>query len=156
MRQGGFMKLSILGYCAACMLIMLFAAYVLAAPQAGGYHLLKKIPFGAAPGGSEYFDYINFDAAARRVYLSHGTEFIVVNADKGDTIGTIDGLKRSHGVAVVPEVNRGFISDGGAAQIVMFDLKTLKTIGQIKGEADADSIIYDPFSKDVFVFNGNP
>src|ERR1700751_5508589 len=71
------------------------------------------------------------------------------------TVGTIGGLKRSHGVALVPEVNRGFISDGGAAQIVMFDLKTLKTIGQIKGEEDADSIIYDPSSKDVFVFNGN-
>ena len=150
------MKLSILGYCAACMLIMLFAAYVLAAPQAGGYHLLKKIPFGAAPGGSEYFDYINFDSASRRVYLSHGTEFLVVDADEGAIVGAISGLKRDHGVALVPEVKRGFISDGGAAQIVMFDLKTLKTIGQIKGEDDADSIIYDPASKRVFVFNGNP
>ena len=85
----------------------------------------------------------------RRVYLSHGTEFIVVDADKGTTVGTIPGFKRDHGVALVPEVNRGFISDGGAAQIVMFDLKTLKTISQIKGEEDADSIIYDPFSKGV-------
>ena len=57
---------------------------------------------------------------------------------------------------MVPELNRGFISDGGAGQIVMIDLKTLKTIGQIKGEADADSITYDPASKRVFVFNGSP
>jgi YVTN family beta-propeller protein len=63
-------------------------------------------------------------------------------------------MKRDHGVALVPEVNRGFISDGGAAQIIMFDLKTLKTIGQIKGENDADWILYDPASKRVFVFNG--
>src|SRR6267143_2854138 len=136
--------------------ILLIGAYALAVSPAGGYHLLKKISFGAAPGGSEYFDYINFDAIARRVYLSHGTEFIVVDADEGTTVGTISGLKRSHGVALVPEVNRGFISDGGAAQIVIFDLKTLKTIGQIKGEEDADFITYDPASKHVFVYNGTP
>jgi len=149
------MRFPILGYCAVCMLIVSLGAFVLAAPPAGNYHLLKKISFGAAPGGIEYFDYLNFDPTARRVYISHGTEFIVVDADKGTTLGTISGLKRDHGVALVPEVGRGFISDGGAAQIVMFDLKTLKTIGVIKGEDDADSIIYDPASKHVFVFNGN-
>jgi YVTN family beta-propeller protein len=134
--------------------ILLLGAYAFAGPQKGGYHLLKKVPFGAAPGSTEYFDYINFDAAARRAYLSHGTEFIVFDADKGTTVGTIPGFKRNHGVALVPEVNRGFITDGSAAQIVMIDLKTLKTLGEIKGENDADSIFYDPASKHVFVFNG--
>jgi YVTN family beta-propeller protein len=136
--------------------ILLIGACVLAESPVGGYHLLKKIPFGAAPGDSEYFDYINIDATARRVYLAHGTEFIVVDAEEGATVGTISGLKRSHGVALVPELNRGFISDGSAGQIVVFDLKTLKTVGQIKGEAGADSIIYDPASKRVFAFNGTP
>src|SRR5216684_894773 len=150
------MKFSGFGRVALGLSILLLGAYALAVSAAGGYHLIKKVPFGAAPGGSEYFDYVNFDAASRRVYLSHGTEFIVVDADKGTTVGTISGFKRSHGVALVPELNRGFISDGGAAQIVIFDLKTLKTIGQIKGEDDADSIIYDPASKHVFVFNGTP
>src|SRR5260370_5316513 len=150
------MKLSCSRRLRLALSILLIGGYALAVPPTGGYHLLKKIPFGAAPGGSEYFDYINFDAAARRVYLSHGTEFIVVDADEGTTVGTIPGLKRSHGVALVPELNRGFISDGGAAQIVIFDLKTLKTIGQIKGEEDADFITYDPASKHVFVFNGTP
>jgi hypothetical protein len=149
------MKLSNHGYFAACVLILSVGAYVLAAPQTATYHLLKKVPFGAAPGGTEYFDYINFDSGSRRVYLSHGTEFLVLDADKGTTLGTISGMKRDHGVALVPEVNRGFISDGGAAQIIMFDLKTLKTIGQIKGENDADWILYDPASKRVFVFNGD-
>src|SRR5438270_7822799 len=135
---------------------LLSGVCALALSPAAGYHLLKKIPFGAAPGGSEYFDYINFDSAARRVYLSHGTEFLVVEADAGTTVGTISGLKRCHGVALVPELNRGFISDEGAGQIVMIDLKTLKTIGQINGQEDADSITYDPASKHVFVFNGSP
>jgi len=149
------MKLSILRYLAVSASIILLGATILAAVPAGGYHLLKKFSFGAAPGGSEYFDYINVDAAARRVYLSHGAEFIVVDADKGDTLGVISGLKRGHGIALVPELNRGFISDGGAAQIVIIDLKTLKTTGQIDGANGADSIIYDPSSKHVFVFSGS-
>jgi len=121
-----------------------------------GYHLIKTIPFGAAPGGSEYFDYINFDAAARRIYLSHGTEFLVVDADSGRLAGTVTGLKRVHGVALVPELGRGFISDGDAGHAVIFDLKTFKIIGHLKADKDADSILYDPASKRIFVFNGEP
>src|SRR5258707_11552131 len=117
---------------------LLFCAYVLAF-QGGAYHLLRKIPLGAGEGGGEYFDYITFDAAARHVYLSHSTEVKVLNADSGSIVGTITGLKRDHGVALVPELGRGFITDGDAKQVVMFDLKTLKITGQIKGEADADS-----------------
>ncbi|MCU1338436.1 MAG: hypothetical protein JWO19_4017 [Bryobacterales bacterium] len=130
--------------------------YIVAAPPPGGYHLIKKIPLGAAEGGGEYFDYITVDAAARRVYLSHGTEVIVLNADSGDVVGKITGLKRDHGVALVPELGRGFISDGDSGQTVIFDLKTLAKIGQVKAEADADSILYDPASKHIFVFNGEP
>jgi YVTN family beta-propeller protein len=135
--------------------LILLGAGIMALAAATNYHMIKKISFGAAEGGREYFDYINVDAAARRAYLSHGTEFLVVNLDTGDLVGKVTGLKRDHGVALVPELGRGFISDGDAAQIVIFDLKTFKTVGQIKGEPDADSIIYDPASKRVFVFNGD-
>jgi DNA-binding beta-propeller fold protein YncE len=134
----------------------LFGASVFAFQSAGGYHLLKTIPLGAAPGGGEYFDYITFDAAARRVYASHGTEVKVVDADSGAVIGAITGTKRNHGVALVPDLGRGFISDGDAAETVIFDLKTFARTGQVKGEKDADSILFDPASKRVFVFNGDP
>ncbi|HUJ51673.1 MAG TPA: hypothetical protein VLW25_15795 [Bryobacteraceae bacterium] len=123
--------------------------------QSPGYHLLKKISFPAAEGGREYFDYITFDSAARRIYLSHGTEVLVLEAGTGALAGKITGLKRCHGVVLVPDVGRGFITDGDAAEIVMFDIKTLKTIGRIKGEPDADAIRYDPASKHIFVFNGD-
>jgi YVTN family beta-propeller protein len=135
--------------------ILSVGAFLLPASPTGGYHLLKTIPLGAAEGGNEYFDYITVDSTNRRAYLSHGTEFLIVNADTGAVLGTITGMKRNHGVALVPDLNRGFISDGDAAQIVIFDLKTLKRIGEVKGEPDADSIIYDPASKHVFVFNGD-
>jgi len=125
------------------------------AQPAAHYHLLKKIPLGAAPGGGEYFDYITVDAAARRVYLSHGTEVKVVDADSGALVGTIGGLKRCHGVLLVKDVGKGFITDGDAAKVLVFDIATLKVIGEVKSEPDTDSIFYDPASKRVFTFNGD-
>ena len=121
----------------------------------GGYHLAKTYKLGAAPGGKEYFDYITVDAEARRVYLSHGTEVLVVNADTGALVGKISGLQRDHGVVLVKDLDRGFISDGDAGAVVIFDPKTLKTISTVKAADDADCIIYDPASGNVFTFNGD-
>ncbi|PYT14678.1 MAG: hypothetical protein DMG59_16520, partial [Acidobacteria bacterium] len=87
------MKLSSLALLAAG-LCLLAGIYLFAFQPAGGYHLLKKIPLGAAAGGGEYFDYITLDAAVRRAYLSHGTEVKVVDADSGAVVGNITGLKR--------------------------------------------------------------
>jgi YVTN family beta-propeller protein len=145
------MKTCIGGLCVLSLVGWLFAA------PADGYHLLKNIPLGAAEGGGEYFDYITVDSTARRVYLSHGTEIEVLDADSGAVTGKITGgFKRNHGVALVPALGRGFISDGDLGQVVMFDLKTLKTTGQVKADMDADSILYDPASKHIFVFDGQP
>jgi DNA-binding beta-propeller fold protein YncE len=119
------------------------------------YHLANTYKFGAAPGDREYFDYITFDPDSRRLYLSHGSEVLVVNADTGKEEGKISGLKQSHGVAVVPEAGRGFISDGAQGKAIIFDLKTLKVVGEAKAAPDADCIIYDPASKHVFTFNGD-
>jgi len=136
------------------MLAALLAVIALAAATMN-YHLANTYKFGAAAGGGEYFDYITLDPESRRVYLSHGTEVLVVNADTGKEEGRISGLKRSHGVAVVPELGRGFISDGEQGKAIIFDLRTLKVVGEADAAADADCIIYDPASKRVFTFNGD-
>src|ERR1041385_1781500 len=134
--------------------VLLLSALALAA---GGYHQIAKYAFPTAQGSTrEYFDYIAVDSAARRVYLSHGTEIIVIDADTGASKGTITGLKQDHGVAFAPEFNRGFITDGGDGKVVIFDLKTLKRIGEAKADKDTDSIVYDPASKRVFAMNGDP
>jgi len=133
----------------ALLLMSAFAATTI------NYHLANTYKFGAASGGKEYFDYITFDAASHRLYLSHGTEVLVVNADSGKEEGKITGLKSSHGVAVVAEVGRGFISDGAQAKVIIFDLKTLKIVDEAEAAPDADCIIYDPASKHVFTFNGD-
>jgi DNA-binding beta-propeller fold protein YncE len=119
------------------------------------YRLANTYKFGAAPGDREYFDYITFDPDSRRLYLSHRSEVLVVNADTGEEEGKIAGLQLSHGVALVPEVGRGFISDGAQGKVLIFDLKTLKMVGEASVAPDADCIIYDPASKRVFTFNGD-
>src|SRR5207302_4594677 len=124
---------------------------------AGGYHLLKKYSIGQAEGSTrEYFDYITVDSAARRVYLSHGTEIKIIDSDNGALITNIAGLKQTHGVALASEFGKGFISDEAEGKAIIFDLQTLKVTGEAKADKDADSIIYDPFSKRVFVMNGDP
>jgi YVTN family beta-propeller protein len=130
-------------------LVVTFAAL----PQAG-YHRLNKYELGAAPGGKEYWDYITFDASTRRLYISHNTEVKVVDADSGAIVGSIPDLKRVHGIVVLSNLGRGFISDGGADEVVVFDLKTLKPTGHIKTGGNPDCIIYDPASKHVFTMNG--
>ena len=141
---------------AISLFLPLLAVLAAANPQSGGYHLLKRIPLSAAPGGGEYFDYLTVDASARRVYLSHGTEVKVVDADTGAVVGTIPGLKRCHGIALVNELGKGFITDGDAAKVVIFDMPSLKVTGDVKTEPDADSIIYDPASRRIFSFDGDP
>src|SRR5579864_6786286 len=150
------MKFSNLVRLAVGVCFLLFGTYTFAGPPPASYHLLKKVPLAAAPGGGEYFDYITVDSAARRVYVSHGTEVVVLNADDYTVVGTIGGLKRCHGVVIVKALGKGYITDGEAASVVVFDTKTLKVTGEIKtNQPDTDSIIYEPFTKHIFTFNGN-
>ena len=151
------MKSSLLSRMAAPFSLILLGAIAIAIPAKGGYHLLTKYTFGPAEGSTrEYFDYITVDSSARHVYLSHGTEIKVIDADSGKLIGNITGLKQDHGVALAHEFGRGFITDGAEGKVVIFDLKTLKPTGEAKADKDADSVVYDPASKRVFVMNGDP
>ena len=149
------MKLSAPRVLALFLALLVFAALTFAHPDSA-YHLLATYKFDAAPGSTtEYFDYITVDSASRRVYLSRGTAVEVIDADTGALIGYVPGFRRQHGVALAPEFNRGFISDGALAQVTIFDLKTLKTLGEAKAEPDTDCIVYDPASKRIFTMNGD-
>src|ERR1700731_3403319 len=137
------MKGSGISNLAVALLISLCAVAALASPPESGYHLIKNVPLGKAAGGAEYFDYITVDADGRRIYVSHGSEVKVVDADNFSVVGAISGLKKCHGVALVPELGKGFITDGDAASVVVFDMKSLKVTNTIKAEEDADWILYD-------------
>jgi len=150
------MKFSKFGWLATGVLLAVVGSVSLLA-AAAGYHLLATYKIGAAEGSTrEYFDYITVDSASRRVYVSHGTEIKVLDSDSGAVVGTISGLKQDHGVAVASEFGKGFISDGAQGKAIIFDLKTLKVTGEAKADKDADAVIYDPFSKRIFVMDGDP
>jgi uncharacterized protein YjiK len=139
-----------------CGWCLCLGTYASPKPAASGYHLIKTIPLPPAPGDVEYFDYITVDAEARRVYVSHRTEMVVLNADDYTVVGKIGDLKLCHGVALVKELGKGFITDGDAEKVVIFDIKSLKITGEIKtNQPDTDSILYDPASKFLFTINGH-
>jgi DNA-binding beta-propeller fold protein YncE len=128
-----------------------FAAEPPALPAAeGGYHLLKKVHLGGEGG----WDYLTVDSAARRLYISRSTHVIVLDADSLKTVGDIPDTPGVHGIALAPELGRGFTSDGRASTVTIFDLKTLKKIGEAKTGEGPDAIVYDPASQRVFTLNG--
>jgi len=125
------------------------AASLLSASD-GGYRLLKNIP---VPGDGGW-DYLTLDVAARRLYVSHGTQVEVLDVDSEAVVGTIPNTKGVHGVAIASELSRGFTSNGQAATVTIFDLKTLQMLGEVKAGKNPDAIIYDASTHRVFAFNG--
>lgn len=122
-------------------------------PAGPGYHLIKTVSLPPGPGTGEYFDYITVDADARRVYITHGTEVVVLNADDYSVVGKIGPFQRCHGVVIVKGVGKGYITDEGPQKVAVFDIKTLKIKGEIDVKNDVDSLIYEPVSKHIFTMN---
>jgi DNA-binding beta-propeller fold protein YncE len=106
----------------------------------------------AVPGDSGW-DLLAVDDG--RVYLSHGTVVQVVDEKTGKLVGTIEGMNRVHGIALVPDLHEGFATCGVDTTVVIFDLKTLKPVKKLTiNGVNPDAILYDPASKRVFAFNG--
>ena len=118
---------------------------------AAGYRVQRTI----AVGGDGGWDYLAFDSAARRLYVTHGTRVIVLDPDSGKVVGEIPNLSGVHGVALAPDLGRGFISNGRSDTVTVFDPKSLKVLSELKSTGqNPDAILYDPASHRVFAFNG--
>ena len=120
------------------------------APSPTGYHVIKTVPIP----GDEGWDYLTVDAAARRVYISHGSHVVVMNADTYAVEGDVPDTQGVHGIALAPDLGRGFVSAGRSNTAVIFDIKSLKTLGTVKTDANPDAIVYDAVTKRVFTLNG--
>jgi len=119
--------------------------------QAGGpYRLLKEIPVGGEGG----WDYLSVDPAARRLYVTHATQIVVIDLDKDAVVGEIADTPGVHGFALAPELGRGFSSNGKENKSSIVDLKTLKTIAKVDTGENPDAILYEPGQQEVYTFNG--
>lgn len=130
--------------------VCLCLLFIPAALQAQQYKVTGTIPIPGDWG----WDYLLADGANRLLYVSHGTQVELLDLDSEKVVGKIDGMQRIHGIALAPEFNRGFISDGGSDNVVIFDLKTHTVSDKVKAGTNPDGILYDPASKRVFAFNG--
>src|SRR5262245_26249888 len=134
------------------LLVLCLSTIVMATPAAGAYRLLQTIPI---PGDNGW-DHPTVDSAARRLYVTHGTHVAVIDVDSGKLLGTIDHTPGVHFTVIDPELDRGFISNGGAARLTIFNPKTLATIGEVKSTGENPGpTVFDPATRRVFTFNLN-
>jgi DNA-binding beta-propeller fold protein YncE len=119
--------------------------------QAPGYHVTHRINAGGEGG----WDYVTVDPEGNRLFLSRGTHAMVIDLGRDTVIGDIPNTLGIHGVALAPELNRGFTSNGRDSSVTIFDYKTLAPIAVVKIPGrNPDAILYDPATKRVFTFNG--
>ena len=113
------------------------------------YHFVTEIPIGGEGG----WDILTIDSAASRLYLSHATKVVVVDLNTNSVTGEIADTPGVHAFVAVPEVQRGFSSNGKESKSSVVDLKTLKTISKIDTGANPDAVVYEPRHGEVYVFN---
>jgi DNA-binding beta-propeller fold protein YncE len=133
-----------------CFLLLNNAAFGAQSFNSSGYHLVEMM----ALGGEGRWDYLTLDNQTHRLYISRSSHIMVVDTDSGKVVGDIPDTDGVHGIALVPELNKGFTSNGHEATVTVFDLQTLKPLIKIPVGKNPDAIIYDPASGHVFTFNG--
>jgi DNA-binding beta-propeller fold protein YncE len=145
------LKSRLLPALAALAVPLIAASSVAHAQTAPGYHVIRRINTGGEGG----WDYITVDTAGNRLFLSRGTHAMVIDLGRDSVIGDIPNTLGIHGVALAPELNRGFTSNGRDSSVTIFDYKSLATIAVVKIPGrNPDAILYDPATKRVFTMNG--
>ena len=119
--------------------------------DAGPYRVSQTFKIGGEGG----WDYLTVDPEHKLLYVPRSTHTMVLDARTGKTVADIPGQKRNHGVAIVPDAGRGFITDGADGSVTVFDLRTYAELGKVKTAEDADGVIYDGASGKVLVVCGD-
>ena len=134
----------------AGIILILSCQFIHAQTKSVEYRLLKKIPVD----GNGSWDYLTVDNNTNRLFISHGNLVDVLDLKTELVTGQILNTPGVHGIACVPEFNKGFITAGKLDSVIVFDLKTLAVLKKIKTDQNPDAIIYDQYSKRIFTFNG--
>jgi YVTN family beta-propeller protein len=119
-------------------------------PAPEGYHLTRKVLLGGEGG----WDYLTVDESTQRIFISRATRVMVVDADSGKQVGEIPDTPGVHGIALIPDAGRGFVSNGKEGTATIFELKSLKVLGKVKTGENPDAILYDPVTRRIFTMNG--
>ena len=107
-------------------------------------------------GGEGGWDYVTVDPANKRLFVTRSTHTQIIDTSTGKVIADLPGESRSHGTAIVPAVNRGFITEGGGdGAIDVFDLSTYRLLGKVHTMPDSDGIIYDPAENLILAVSGD-
>jgi DNA-binding beta-propeller fold protein YncE len=114
------------------------------------YKFIKEIPVGGGSG----WDYLSADAVGRRLYVTHGTKVMVIDLDTDKVVGTILDTPGVHGFVAVPDLKRGFASNGAENKASIVDLETLKTLSKVTTEGNPDAILYESNNGEIYTFNG--
>jgi DNA-binding beta-propeller fold protein YncE len=133
-----------------CSFVVALILTAFAVAEGPGYHVTNSFKVGGEGG----WDYLTLDADSRLLYISRGTHVIVMSVDAGTVEGDIPDTQGVHGIALAPDLGRGFVSNGREGTVTIFDLKSLKLISKVKAGQNPDAILYDPATKRVFTFNG--
>ncbi|WP_348266393.1 YncE family protein [Edaphobacter sp. DSM 109919] len=129
-------------------------ACALLAPSAASAQKPYSVQTRWTVGGDGGWDYLTADAGAHRLYVTHGTRVEVLDTNSGKVVGNIQGLQGIHGVALDNAGKYGYISDGRAGAVVVFDRASLKTLASIPVGTNPDGIVFEPVTKTVWAFNG--
>ncbi|MBB5057249.1 DNA-binding beta-propeller fold protein YncE [Granulicella aggregans] len=131
--------------------VLLFATLAITSAHAqSSWHVERTLQIGGIGG----MDYLTVDPATHFLYVPRTTHTLVIDSASGKTVGDIPGQKKAHGVALVPKLNRGFISDGEGS-VTIFDLKTNAVLGVLASAPDTDGILYDPGSDHILISAGD-
>jgi DNA-binding beta-propeller fold protein YncE len=115
------------------------------------YHVARRVRLG----GTDGWDYLVADTGATRLYVTHGTHVMVVDTRTDSVVGDVANTPGAHGVALVPELGRGYVSNGRDSSVTVFDLRTLAQLARLRVPGrNPDAITYDSASRRVFTFNG--
>jgi DNA-binding beta-propeller fold protein YncE len=132
------------------LLLVLFSLTVAVCRTDGPYHFIKEIPIS----GDDGWDYCSVDSAGQRLYVSHGTEVVVIDLAKDRVVGEITNTPGVHGLAPAPELGRGFVSCGRENKAAIVDLKTLQILSKVDTGQNPDSMLYEPGQQEAYMFNG--
>jgi DNA-binding beta-propeller fold protein YncE len=133
------------------------AAFILARFAAGAHAYAQKplrIEQRWTIGGTGGWDYMTVDASTHRLYIAHQTRVDVVDTNTGKVIGAVEGLTRCHGIVISPDGKTGFVSDGGANQVVVFDPNSFVTLTVIPAGTNPDGMVYERSTNTLWAFNG--